>query len=48
MVGYPGQYATQVAITNQRIVAITDRAFRFRVRDFTDQGRSIIIELALG
>jgi hypothetical protein len=46
VVGYLGQYTNRVAISNHRIVAISDRGIRFRIKDYADHGRSKIMELA--
>lgn len=45
VLGYPGQYTHRVAITNHRIVVITDREVKFSLKDYRDQGRHKIISL---
>ena len=46
VVGYLGQYTNRVAISNNRIVSVSEKGIRFNMKDYADQGRSKIIELA--
>ena len=39
VMGYLGQYTHRVAITNHRIVDITDHEVLFSLKDYSDQGR---------
>jgi hypothetical protein len=45
-VGYLGQYTHRVAITNHRIVNITDHEVLFSLKDYSDQGSQKTISLA--
>jgi len=46
VVGYLGQYTHRVAITNHRIVNITDHEVLFSLKDYSDQGRQKTTSLA--
>jgi hypothetical protein len=46
VVGYLGQYTNRVAISNHRIVDVSEQAIRFSMKDYADQGRNKCISLA--
>lgn len=41
VIGYLGQYTHRVAITNDRILEVTDRKVCFRMKDYRSNGREI-------
>ena len=43
---YLGQYIHRVAITNQRILSITETSVSFRMKDYSDKGKTKSITLA--
>lgn len=46
VVGYLGQYTHRVAITNHRIVDISDHTVIFSLKDYSDQGKQKITSLS--
>ena len=45
VIGYLGQYIHRVAVSNDRILEITNREVRFRMKDYRDKGRETTVTL---
>jgi len=46
VVGYLGQYTHRVAITNHRIVGVTEKEVSFSLKDYRDEGKQKVIKLS--